>query len=114
MRQPTLAPIRPTIARLTVHINGSLYQVLPVAAQASDVIKAWRLRKADGTDYCVADTLDGATCECADYVFRHDGRDHLGCKHIQALRSVGLIDDDAGDVSEWPAWTDTHAYATRR
>jgi len=105
-------PIAP-VARLTLHLNGTLYEVRPVDAQASDVIKAWQLRKADGTTYVVADTTYGATCECASFVFRHDGRDSVGCKHVRACRQLGLIDDNGASPHTWPSWTDTHAFASR-
>lgn len=70
MRKPVLPTLpRPqceqrNICRLTATIRGVPYGVTPVHAEASDVIKAWKLRKRDGTEYVVADTIDGATCEC--------------------------------------------------
>jgi hypothetical protein len=80
----------------------------------SEVTRAWRLRKADGTTYTVADTTDGASCECADQVFRHEGEYTPGCKHIRALRALGLLDDDGEGPESWAAWTDTHAYTVTR
>jgi hypothetical protein len=47
-------------------------------------------------------------------VFRHDGNDQTGCKHLRALRALGLIDPDSDGPESWPAWTDTHAYTTAR
>jgi hypothetical protein len=100
--------------RLTIHIRGTCYTARPIRPETSDVVRAWRLRKPDGTTYGVADTADGATCDCADFVFQHDGHDQTGCKHVRALRALGLIDDDGRDAHDWPAWTDTHAYTTTR
>src|SRR4051794_31478492 len=92
-RQP--ARTRPhDVCRLTVSIRGVGYTARPIHPETSDVSRAWRLRKPDGTDYTVAETIYGATCDCADYVFRHDGLDQTGCKHVRALRALGLIDPD--------------------
>jgi hypothetical protein len=102
------------VCRLAVTIRGDAYSARPIRPESADVIHAWRLRKADGTTYTVADTIDGQTCECGDYSFRHAGRDLLGCKHIRAIRALGLIDADGDDPSDWPAWTDTHAFTTSR
>jgi hypothetical protein len=97
--------------RLTVHIRGVAYSVRPVNPESDDVIRAWRLRRADGTSYVVAETADGATCECGDQVWRHEGLDRVGCKHVRALRALGLI-DGGGDPETWPDWTDQARYAT--
>lgn len=87
-------PRKPDVCRLTVTIRGESYSARPIHSVLPEVIRAWRLRKADGTTYDVADTIDGATCDCADQVFRHEGNDATGCKHIRALRALGLIDPD--------------------
>jgi hypothetical protein len=42
--------------------------------------------------YDVAQGPHRITCDCPDQAFRHDGRDDTGCKHIQALRLMGLLD----------------------
>ena len=82
----------PDVCRLTVHIRGDAYAVRIIEADPdADVSKLIRLRKADGTAYHVARTAHGATCDCADQTFRHEGRDGSGCKHIRALRAVGLL-----------------------
>jgi hypothetical protein len=107
-------PRKPDTCRLTVTIRGVAYTARSIRPETSNVARAWRLRKADGTTYTVADTSDGATCDCGDFIFRHDGRDQAGCKHVRALRALGLIDPDGEDASEWPAWTDTHAYTITR
>jgi hypothetical protein len=81
----------PDVCRLTVTIRGEPYRVRPIRPECDDVSRAWRLRKRDGTAYVVAETVHGATCECADQVYRHEGRDDVGCKHIRASRALGLI-----------------------
>jgi hypothetical protein len=118
MTTATQAPRKPAKARpadtcrLSVSIRGTLYTARPIRPETSDVIRAWRLRKADGTVYTVADTIDGATCDCADFTYRHDGHDQTGCKHIRSCRALGLIDPDGegDDAHGWPAWTDSHAF----
>lgn len=104
----------PDTCRLTITIRGEHYTARPLPASTGDVARVWRLRKADGTTYDVADTADGATCECGDFVFRHDGLDQTGCKHVRALRALGLIDQEGVDPNAWPAWTDTHAFTVVR
>jgi hypothetical protein len=42
--------------------------------------------------YDVAATAHGDTCTCPDQTYRHEGRDDIGCKHVQALRLMGLLD----------------------
>jgi len=81
----------PDTCRLTVHIRGVCYSARPIRPEASDVTRAWRLGRPDGTSYVVADTACGPTCDCGDFVWRHDGRDATGCKHVRALRALGLI-----------------------
>jgi hypothetical protein len=80
------------VCRLTVHIRGVAYSARPIPAECfGPARRAWRLRKADGTAYDVAEMPRGATCDCGDQAFRHEGLDALGCKHIRALRALGLI-----------------------
>jgi hypothetical protein len=88
--------------------------VRPIRPESSVVVKAWRLRKMDGTAYVVADKIHGATCDCGDYHYCHEGKDkdQTGCKHVRAIRDLGLIDPDSDDPSTWPVWTDSHAYTT--
>ena len=116
----TKAPRKPAkakpadVCRLSVQIRDVAYTARPIRPELSEVIRAWRLRKPDGTAYTVADTIDGATCDCADFIYRHDGIDATGCKHVRALRALGLIDPDGDDPADWPAWTDTHAFTIAR
>lgn len=98
------------LCRLTLAIRGESYSVRPVRPETVDMVRAWRIRKADGTTYDLADTADGATCTCGDFVYRHQGNDQLGCKHVRAARALGLLDPDGEDPRDWPAWTDTHAF----
>jgi hypothetical protein len=81
---------------LTLTINGVYYRVTPFPITGSVATKVFRLRKADGTHYTVASTLDGLSCDCADYTFRRDGIDSAGCKHIKAMVAVGLLDPKGG------------------
>ena len=81
-------PKRADVCRLSLTINGVMYALRPVPAPAFGHRKAFRLRKADGTAYDVADTLHGPTCDCGDQTFRHEGRDDRGCKHIRRLEGV--------------------------
>ena len=102
------------VCSITVRINGNAYTARHIPTDSPEVIKAWRLSKEGSEDtYVVADTIDGATCECASYIFRHTGKDQTGCKHIQALRKLTLIDPVGDSPDEWPAWTDTHAFTAR-
>ncbi len=90
-RRRTIGPARAS-CRLTMAINGVDYRVEPNAAEAYAVMKAYRLNKADGTAYDVAWTDHGLTCDCPDFIFRRDGLDPAGCKHIKAMVAYGLLD----------------------
>ena len=68
------------------------------AARGRPAIKAFRLRKFDGTEYDIAQTREGITCDCPDFTFNRDGIDPEGCKHVKALVACGLI-DPAQDVA---------------
>jgi len=87
--------IRPAhgVARLTLHINGTSYALRRIPADPSIALKAFRLRKADGTAYYVAATEHGPVCDCPDFTFHRDGIDPAGCKHIRALAAVGLMSE---------------------
>ena len=54
-------------------------------------MKAFRLDKADGACYDVTETVYGPQCDCPDFIFRRDGIDPTGCKHVKALIAQGLI-----------------------
>jgi hypothetical protein len=55
----------------------------------------------------------GRRAIAATFVFRHDGHG-THCKHVRALRALGLIDPEGEDPAEWPAWTDSHAFTITR
>jgi hypothetical protein len=90
-RRKIIGPAR-AVCRLTMAINGVDYRVEPNPAEAYAVRKAYRLSKPDGTAYDVALTGFGLTCDCPDFIFRRDGIDPDGCKHIKAMVAYGLLD----------------------
>jgi hypothetical protein len=54
--------------------------------------RLFRLHKGDTpARYVVAETPDGAVCDCPDFTFHREGIDPDGCKHIKAMVAVGLI-----------------------
>jgi hypothetical protein len=89
---------RPThgTCRLTLRIIGTVYTVRPIPADAFAALKAFRLRKDDGTVYDVAQTVHGLECDCPDFIFHRDGIDADGCKHLKALVACGLFDRKGG------------------
>ena len=76
---------------LVLTIERSDYRVLPLPTAPDWVKRAYRLIKADGTAYDLAETRHGPHCDCPDYIFRRDGLDPAGCKHVKALVRHGLI-----------------------
>lgn len=90
-RSPRIAsPVRGR-ASLTLTLNGARYSVRPIRSDDAEILVAWRLRKL-GADaaHVVAATASGPTCECGDFTWRRAGTG-LPCKHIAALRAVGLL-----------------------
>ncbi len=87
-------PARPTHGRcrLTLTINGTLYNVRPVPADPGVASKAYRIKKSDGRVYDITQTAYGPECDCPDFTFHRDGIDPNGCKHIKAMIAVGLIE----------------------
>ena len=79
-------------ARLSLFINGTAYHVFPLPADTLTTIKAFQLRKYDGTEYDIAQNPRGMTCDCPDFTFNREGIDPEGCKHIKALVACGLLD----------------------
>lgn len=79
--------------RLVLTIRGTEYLVRGIPAAAfGATTRAFQLRKAGtATVHHVAETIHGPICDCPDFIFRHDGIDPKGCKHIRALRALGLI-----------------------
>ena len=90
-------PTRPKASRksrpigLVLTIDRTAYSVGRLACDEAIAARAFRLRKADGTPYDVKQTPFGPECDCPDFIFRRDGLDPDGCKHIQALAAYGLI-----------------------
>lgn len=83
---------RPAISyRLELRIGGTMYGVEPLPEALEVGGRAFRLTKEDGTAYDVAQTPHGPSCDCPDYIFRRDGLDPAGCKHVQAMVGSGLI-----------------------
>ncbi len=95
---PPKKTARPThgTCRLILTINGTSYHVRPIPADGFAALKAYRLKKGDGTAYDVARTAHGLQCGCPDFVFHRDGIDPAGCKHIKALVACGLFDREGG------------------
>jgi hypothetical protein len=77
--------------RLDLTIGRTTYAIQPLAESLLPGSRAFRLVKGDGTIYDVASTSYGPVCDCPDYLFRRDGLDPSGCKHIKALVGSGLI-----------------------
>jgi len=92
-RKPRTVKPATGVARLTLAINGVDYAVRPLAvAPGSGVARLYQLRKlADGTVYHASRHPHGDECTCPSFVYDHDGRDDRGCKHLVALRAVGLL-----------------------
>ena len=79
-------------ARWTLTIGSTAYAVRRLGAAPEIARRAFRLAKGDGTLYDVAETPFGPACDCPDFLFRRDGVDPEGCKHVRALVAVGLIE----------------------
>lgn len=77
--------------RLLLEIGGTPYAMRPVACDPTVGRRAFRLLKDDGTVYDVLQTEHGPECDCPDFIFRRDGLDPDGCKHVRALVEVGMI-----------------------
>src|SRR5262245_11074329 len=100
--QPARKSVRPAsgTCRLVLTIQtGSTrttYRVKPVPITGAVATKLLRLTKPNGDHYTVASTLDGLSCECADYTFNREGTDPAGCKHIRSLVACGLLESRNG------------------
>jgi hypothetical protein len=78
---------------LALSIDHQVYTLDPLRSEDTEITRGWRLTaKSSGNVYDVAQTAQGITCDCPDQAYRHEGRDDIGCKHIQALRLMGLLD----------------------
>jgi hypothetical protein len=72
-------------ARLILLINDQAYSV--TLHECSWANPALSLTKPDGTRYEIAN----GECTCPDFVYCRDRIDPKGCKHVAALRAVGLL-----------------------
>lgn len=82
---------RPVLLALAIGSNG--YWIQPIdESPIADARRAFELRKHDGASYHVVECSGGPQCSCPDFVFRRDGLDPSGCKHIKALRVFRMID----------------------
>ncbi len=77
--------------RLFLSIRDHWYQVERLTHARE---RSYRLSKDDGLRYDVTETAYGASCDCPDFIFRRDGLDPEGCKHVRALRMYGLVEPD--------------------
>ena len=82
-------------SQLFLMINETVYAVQLLERDSAAVDRAFRLNKPDGTLYDVAQTQHGPQCDCPDFVYRRDGLDPAGCKHVQALVAQRLIEGHA-------------------
>lgn len=85
----------PRSTRLVLEIAETRYALRAVACAEAIGRTAFRLVKDDGTVYDLVQTKHGAECDCPDFVFRRDGLDPKGCKHVQALVAAGMMDPPA-------------------
>jgi hypothetical protein len=79
-------------SRLLLTIGDAEYAIRKIGCDPLVASKAFRLLKGDGTLYDVIQTPYGPECDCPDFIFRRDGLDPDGCKHVQALMNFGMID----------------------
>jgi SWIM zinc finger len=87
----------PALCRLWLRINGTDYGVRRIGDAPAAVLEAWRLTKCDGTTYDVGRTADGYTCDCPDYDWRRGVTGDDVCKHVLALKAVGLLSEMTND-----------------
>lgn len=87
--------------RLFLTIDDYPYAVQPLLSDPYETRRVYRLTKPDGTSYDVAETHEGLICDCPDFIYRRDGIDPVGCKHICALVSCGLIERPVAVVEPW-------------
>jgi len=89
---PAPADDKPLTVAMVISIDGTHYAVAPLAP-APDAVKAFRLEKIGGDEavYDVEELAGVSRCDCADFVFRREGLDTIGCKHIRAAWMMGLI-----------------------
>jgi hypothetical protein len=100
-------PVRHGTCRLQITIGGTSYSLRPIPAQPRGVT-VWVLRALDGpragTRYQVASVNRQAGCTCPDH--KTNG---ATCKHVMALRALGLIPRSARTAREASAEASTRA-----
>ena len=85
-------PILTRESRLFLTIDRTVYDVRALSCDSDVARRAFRLGKSDGTLYDVAQTRLGPQCDCPDFIFRREGIDPNGCKHVKALVAQGMIE----------------------
>lgn len=80
---------------LSLSINRTPYEVHPLSVDSQVAVKGYELRKGDGACYHVAQLRHGCECTCPDFIFRRDGIDPTGCKHIKALGACLMLETGA-------------------
>ena len=76
---------------LTLRIGETAYNVRPVATVETVEVKAFHLTREGSPPYRVSQTDRGFRCSCPDAQYRHGDPDDAGCKHVRAMRAVGLV-----------------------
>jgi len=79
-----------------LEINGQPYTAIAVV-DAGKVV-SWRLLKHEGVLQYDLTVGKDAACDCLDFLYRRDGKDESGCKHIAALRvalaAIGILPEE--------------------
>jgi hypothetical protein len=78
--------------RMFLTIRDRLYEMRQVACDPHVGSRAFRLLSDSGDLYHVVQHDHGPTCDCPDFIFRRDGLDPDGCKHVRALVELRLIE----------------------
>ena len=92
MIKPSASPARSKKRfRILLEIDKTRYVLSRLRCDGGIGRRAFQLLKDDGTIYDVIQTRYGPECDCPDFIFRRDGLDARGCKHIQALVAARMI-----------------------
>jgi hypothetical protein len=91
MKATTSSERRTDVSSLVLLIGSTPYVVQPLPHESEEERRVFRLLKADGAAYDLAETRYGLACDCPDFIFRRDGLDPNGCKHVKALVRHGLL-----------------------
>jgi hypothetical protein len=71
-----------------VRIKDRAYSVQPIHTPE---VRLYSLTKSDGRTYHVHEDEHGIACDCPDYVWKREGLDPQGCKHVRALVGAGCF-----------------------